>query len=76
MVYFCLFDPIIQISFTHVEEISEDNGGRRIFYGFGKSEIELASAMAFDLGVYLTVVGVCMMILSRLGQLTYNPASP
>jgi multicomponent K+:H+ antiporter subunit A len=32
--------------------------------------IELASAMAFDLGVYLTVVGACMMILSNLGGLT------
>ncbi|MGD9311060.1 MAG: monovalent cation/H+ antiporter subunit A, partial [Desulfosarcina sp.] len=39
-------------------------------------EIELASAMAFDLGVYLTVVGACLMILSRLGQLTYIPESP
>jgi multicomponent K+:H+ antiporter subunit A len=38
-------------------------------------EIELASAMAFDLGVYLTVVGACMMILSRLGQLTHRPES-
>jgi len=38
-------------------------------------EIELASAMAFDLGVYLTVVGACLMILSRLGQLTYIPES-
>ncbi len=33
-------------------------------------DIELASAMAFDLGVYLTVVGACMMILSNLGGLT------
>jgi multicomponent K+:H+ antiporter subunit A len=32
--------------------------------------IELASAMAFDLGVYLSVVGACMLILSRLGGLT------
>jgi len=32
-------------------------------------DIELASAMAFDLGVYLTVVGACMMILSKLGKL-------
>ena len=32
-------------------------------------DIELASAMAFDLGVYLTVVGACMMILSHLGRL-------
>jgi multicomponent K+:H+ antiporter subunit A len=31
--------------------------------------IELSSAMAFDLGVYLTVVGACMMILSELGRL-------
>jgi multicomponent K+:H+ antiporter subunit A len=33
-------------------------------------EIELASAIAFDLGVYLTVVGACMMILANLGGLT------
>jgi multicomponent K+:H+ antiporter subunit A len=33
-------------------------------------DIELASAMAFDLGVYLTVVGACMMILANLGGLT------
>jgi multicomponent K+:H+ antiporter subunit A len=39
-------------------------------------EIELASAMAFDLGVYLTVVGACMMILSRLGRLTDISGSP
>jgi multicomponent K+:H+ antiporter subunit A len=39
-------------------------------------EIELASAMAFDLGVYLTVVGACMMILSKLGQLTTISESP
>jgi multicomponent K+:H+ antiporter subunit A len=32
-------------------------------------DIELSSAMAFDLGVYLTVVGACMMILSELGRL-------
>jgi len=36
-------------------------------------DIELSSAMAFDLGVYLTVVGACMMILSKLGQLK-NPS--
>jgi multicomponent K+:H+ antiporter subunit A len=42
---------------------------------FFLGEIELASAMAFDLGVYLTVVGACMMILSRLGRLTYIPDS-
>jgi multicomponent K+:H+ antiporter subunit A len=31
-------------------------------------EIELASAMAFDLGVFLTVVGVVMLTLSRLSR--------
>ena len=36
-------------------------------------DIALSSAMAFDLGVYLTVVGACMMILSKLGQLK-NPS--
>ncbi|WP_119393601.1 monovalent cation/H+ antiporter subunit A [Salinibius halmophilus] len=35
---------------------------------FGK--FELASAMLFDLGVYLTVVGAAMLILAKLGQLT------
>jgi multicomponent K+:H+ antiporter subunit A len=39
-------------------------------------EIELASAMAFDLGVYLSVVGACLMILSKLGRLAYIPESP
>ncbi|MEJ2043942.1 MAG: monovalent cation/H+ antiporter subunit A [Reinekea sp.] len=33
-------------------------------------DIELASAMAFDLGVYLTVIGACMLILANLGGLT------
>ena len=33
-------------------------------------EFELASAMLFDLGVYLTVVGVVMLILANLGRLT------
>ncbi|WP_337842813.1 hydrogen gas-evolving membrane-bound hydrogenase subunit E, partial [Rheinheimera sp.] len=33
-------------------------------------EIELASAMAFDLGVYLTVVGATLMILANLGKMT------
>jgi len=33
-------------------------------------DIELASAMVFDLGVYLTVVGACMLILSKLGRVT------
>lgn len=32
-------------------------------------EIELASALAFDLGVYCAVVGVTLLILSRLGRL-------
>jgi multicomponent K+:H+ antiporter subunit A len=36
-------------------------------------DIELASAMAFDLGVYLTVLGACMMILYNLGRLK-NPS--
>ncbi|WP_415897544.1 monovalent cation/H+ antiporter subunit A [Neptuniibacter sp. QD72_48] len=33
-------------------------------------KFELASAMMFDLGVYLTVVGATMMILANLGKLT------
>lgn len=33
-------------------------------------EIELASALIFDLGVYLTVVGATLMILASLGKLT------
>jgi multicomponent K+:H+ antiporter subunit A len=32
-------------------------------------EFEIASAMAFDLGVYLTVVGVVLLILANLGKL-------
>jgi multicomponent K+:H+ antiporter subunit A len=32
-------------------------------------EFELASAMLFDLGVYLVVVGVTLVILLRLGRL-------
>ncbi|GAA5218472.1 monovalent cation/H+ antiporter subunit A [Corallincola platygyrae] len=35
-------------------------------------KFELASAMIFDLGVYLTVVGATMMILAYLGKLTTN----
>lgn len=35
-------------------------------------EIELASALVFDLGVYITVVGSTLMILASLGQLTMN----
>ena len=33
-------------------------------------EIELATAMLFDLGVYLTVVGVVMLILATLALLS------
>ncbi|MCC5450824.1 monovalent cation/H+ antiporter subunit A [Rheinheimera sp. UJ51] len=33
-------------------------------------ELELASAIAFDLGVYLTVVGATLLILSSLGKMT------
>lgn len=33
-------------------------------------EIELASALVFDLGVYLTVVGATLFILASLGKLT------
>ncbi len=33
-------------------------------------EVELATAMLFDLGVYLTVVGATLMILANLGKLT------
>ncbi|AXT32578.1 monovalent cation/H+ antiporter subunit A [Pseudoalteromonas tunicata] len=35
-------------------------------------KIELASALVFDLGVYLTVVGSTLMILASLGKLTIN----
>jgi multicomponent K+:H+ antiporter subunit A len=38
-------------------------------------EIELASAMLFDLGVYLTVVGATLLILANLGKLT-TPERP
>jgi len=33
-------------------------------------EVELASALIFDLGVYITVVGATLMILASLGELT------
>jgi multicomponent K+:H+ antiporter subunit A len=39
-------------------------------------EFELASAMLFDLGVFLTVVGVIMLILAHLGKLTRRNARP
>ncbi|MCI0593917.1 MnhB domain-containing protein, partial [Chromohalobacter sp.] len=32
--------------------------------------VELATAMLFDLGVYLTVVGATLMILANLGKVT------
>jgi multicomponent K+:H+ antiporter subunit A len=38
-------------------------------------EFELASAMAFDLGVFLVVVGATLMILIQLGDLHHAPAS-
>jgi monovalent cation:proton antiporter len=34
--------------------------------GFG--ELELATALAFDIGVYLVVVGVTLMIIATLGE--------
>ncbi|HBX55094.1 monovalent cation/H+ antiporter subunit A [Pseudomonas sp. UBA2684] len=37
-------------------------------------EIELATAMLFDLGVYLTVVGATLLILANLGKLTQDKA--
>ena len=36
-------------------------------------EFELASAMAFDLGVFLVVVGATLMILTKLGDLHHAP---
>lgn len=42
-------------------------------------EFELASAMLFDTGVYITVVGASLLILAQLGKLaqtTYRPPSP
>ena len=38
-------------------------------------EFELATAMLFDLGVYLTVVGSTQLILTRLGKLSLVPAA-
>src|SRR5690606_31815909 len=35
-------------------------------------EVELATAMLFDLGVYLTVVGATLLILSNLGKLSIH----
>ena len=39
-------------------------------------EMELASAMVFDLGVYLTVVGGTLLILSSLGRLGHYVKLP
>ncbi|SDH36043.1 monovalent cation/H+ antiporter subunit A [Pseudomonas panipatensis] len=39
-------------------------------------EFELATAMLFDLGVYLTVVGATLLILAGLGELNPPPESP
>lgn len=36
-------------------------------------EFEIASAIAFDAGVYLTVVGATLVMLSHLGRLTHVP---
>jgi multicomponent K+:H+ antiporter subunit A len=35
-------------------------------------QFEIASAIAFDLGVFLVVVGITVMILVELGKLSYN----
>ena len=42
------------------------------FYWPVVGKFELASAMIFDLGVYLTVIGATMLILANLGKLTTN----
>lgn len=39
-------------------------------------EIEIASAMAFDTGVYITVVGATLLILAHLGRLAQTSHSP
>jgi multicomponent K+:H+ antiporter subunit A len=39
-------------------------------------EVEIASAMAFDLGVYLTVVGASLLALASIGRLGDPPSSP
>ena len=38
-------------------------------------EFELATAMLFDLGVYLAVVGSTLLILVNLGRLSLAPAA-
>lgn len=39
-------------------------------------DVELASAMSFDTGVYITVVGATMLILAHLGRLAQTSHSP
>jgi len=39
-------------------------------------EFELASAMAFDLGVYLVVVGATLLILIHLGRMHRSSRDP
>lgn len=46
--------PFLTSAFTHVH--------------LGPIELELASAMAFDLGVFITVVAVVLVMMVRLGQ--------
>jgi multicomponent K+:H+ antiporter subunit A len=38
-------------------------------------EFELATAMLFDLGVYLVVVGATLLILSNIGQVRQDETS-
>ncbi len=47
--------PLLTSAFTHVH--------------LGPIEFELASAMVFDVGVFVTVVAVLLIILSRLGRI-------
>ena len=39
-------------------------------------KVPLASAMFFDAGVYLTVVGSTMMMIASIGRVAAAPASP
>jgi multicomponent K+:H+ antiporter subunit A len=39
-------------------------------------KVPIASAMAFDLGVYLAVVGAAMLVLTRLGQAGASTGAP
>ncbi|MCG3146865.1 MAG: Na(+)/H(+) antiporter subunit B [Verrucomicrobiae bacterium] len=38
------------------------------FHVLGIGEVELATALAFDIGVYLTVIGVTLLIIATLGD--------